>query len=62
MAPYDWNKNGRNDSFDRYMDYQASHLTSVKSNENDSYDDYYDDDDELLDFDEEKFEKSNNIY
>ena len=28
MAPYDWNKNGRNDSFDRYMDYQASHSTS----------------------------------
>ena len=26
MAPYDWNKNGRNDSFDRYMDYQASLL------------------------------------
>ena len=22
---YDWNKNGRQDSFDRYMDYKASH-------------------------------------
>lgn len=57
MASYDWNKNGKSDSFDRYMDYKASHLTSVDNNENDSYDEDYYDDDELLDFDEEKFEK-----
>ncbi len=55
---YDWNKNGRQDSFDRYMDYKASHLTSDDGEETNSYDeDYCDDEDDYDDYDEESFEK-----
>ena len=37
MAPYDWNKNGRNDSFDRYMDYKASHPESNNRQQTNQY-------------------------
>ena len=55
---YDWNRNGMQDSFYRYMDYKASHLTSDDGEEADSYDeDYYDDEDDYDDYDGEGFEK-----
>ena len=58
MAFYDWNRNGRQDSFYRYMDYKASHLTSDYVEETDSYDeDYYDDEYDYDDYGEESFEK-----
>lgn len=34
---YDWNKNGRQDSFDRYMDYKASHHESNNRQQTNQY-------------------------
>ena len=35
--PYDWNQNGRQDSFDRYMDYNAAHPEQNGSNSQSNY-------------------------
>ena len=35
--PYDWNQNGRQDSFDRYMDYNAAHPERNSSNSQSNY-------------------------
>ena len=35
---YDWNKNGRQDSFDRYMDYKASHPENNNHGQSNKYD------------------------
>lgn len=34
---YDWNQNGRQDSFDRYMDYNAAHPERSGSNSQSNY-------------------------
>ena len=34
---YDWNRNGRQDSFDRYMDYNAAHPERNGSNSQSNY-------------------------
>ena len=34
---YDWNQNGRQDSFDRYMDYNAAHPERNSSNSQSNY-------------------------
>ena len=34
---YDWNQNGRQDSFDRYMDYNAAHPERKDSNSQSNY-------------------------
>lgn len=34
---YDWNQNGRQDSFDRYMDYNAAHPERNGSNSQSNY-------------------------
>ena len=39
---YDWNQNGRQDSFDRYMDYHAAHPERNGSNSQSNYNgDYF---------------------
>ena len=46
MAFFDWNKNGKYDSFDMYVDYKLSHSDCDENDDFDDEDDFDEDDEE----------------